>query len=404
MLFRLTLSIFICVTLAVTLLAGCWNRREIETLGFVTAVGADQVKEENKVRLTVHIAKPFAIGGGGEGKPAGEKPFWIVSSTGDTVFEAVREFAWKSPRRLYWAHNRFLLIGEDFARDGIKELADWFSRDHESRRLIRIIVARGTTAWDLLQAEFELEPMPAEGGLGITLNNHISLSAIPWVNLHEFLLSLESEGIEPVAIGAEVIPMKPQYNIEGELERKEIKAAAGVRGTAVFKGTVLVGWLNETETRGFNWIVGKVKSGILVVKQPGSEKNLASLEILSGKSKIKPQVQNDKVCIKIEIEAQANLGELQGRGDPMQHVDIWNILEQEMAEAIKSEVIAALSKAKELNSDIFGFGREIYRTSPKKWAQLRDRWDEVFPHLDVQIKVKAKLRRAGLSIRSPMNY
>lgn len=404
MLVRPILKIAVFAVLATTLLAGCWNRREIETLGFVTAVGADQVKEENKVRLTVHIAKPFAIGTSSEGKAVTEKPFWVVSTTGDTVFEAVRQFSWKSPRRLYWAHNRFLLIGEDFARNGIKELTDWFSRDHESRRLIHIIVAKGTTAWDLLQAEFELEPMPAEGGLGIALNVQKSLSTIPKSNLHDFLIRLESEGIEPVAIGAEVIPMKPQYNIEGELERKEIKARAGERGTAVFKGTRLVGWLNQTETRGYNWIMGEVKSGILVVKQPGNEDNLASLEILRGKSRLTPKIENSKVSIKIEIEATANLGELQGSSDLLHHVVIWNVLEQEMADAIKNEVIAALGKARELNSDIFGFGREIYRTNPKKWAELRDRWDEIFPHLDVQIEVKANLQKTGLSLRSPRNH
>lgn len=62
--------------------------------------------------------------------------------------------------------------------------------------------------------------------------------------------------------------------------------------------------------------------------------------------------------------------------------------------------MAAVAKAQELDSDIFGFGAELNRTNPEKWAELRERWDEEFPRVDVQVEVKAKLRRSGLLIRS----
>ena len=47
----------------VVMLTGCWSRRELETLGFITAVGLDHAREEGKIQLTVQMAKPFAITG-----------------------------------------------------------------------------------------------------------------------------------------------------------------------------------------------------------------------------------------------------------------------------------------------------------------------------------------------------
>lgn len=393
-------SLTYLLILITTLVTGCWNRREIDTLGLVMASGIDEA-EDGGIKLTVHVAKPFAIGGGeSDTKGSLEKPFWVVTSTGKTVFEAVRNLASQSPRRLYWAHNRFLIIGEALARKGVTEILDLFARDAEPRLLAFIVVAKGATAWDLLQAEFELEKMPSEGGQGIILNVEQSLSSIVEAKLTDFLLRLESEGIEAVGIQADIIPLQPDYAIDGDLQRKEVKSRVRFGGTAVFKGGKLVGWLDERETRGANWVLGKVSSGILVVKQPGQEDKLVSLEILRGRGNVKAEIKDGKVSIKIRVEAEANLGEAQGTFDPVQSPQTWAVLETYMKEAIQGEISAALEKIRELNSDILGFGAAVFRKDPKYWRQIEGRWYEVFPDLEITVEVNAKLRRTGLIMRS----
>lgn len=136
--------------------SGCWNSREIETLGFVMAVGIDKAQEEGKVQLTLLVAKPFALGGGEKGTPQ-ESPVWIFSSTGDTVFDAIRNGNSQSPRRLFFAHNRWIVFGEDFAIEGILPALDLWSRDGETRRTTQVAVAKGAKASDMLQTRFELE-------------------------------------------------------------------------------------------------------------------------------------------------------------------------------------------------------------------------------------------------------
>ena len=53
----IALSVFTTVCLA-----GCWDRREIEDIGFVLGVAIDLDPRTRDILLTVQIAKPFAIG------------------------------------------------------------------------------------------------------------------------------------------------------------------------------------------------------------------------------------------------------------------------------------------------------------------------------------------------------
>ncbi|NPV80273.1 MAG: Ger(x)C family spore germination protein [Firmicutes bacterium] len=397
----LRIGAIMLLTAIMTTMTGCWSRKEIETLGFVMAVGVDQAREEGKVQLTVHIAKPFAMGSGQAGGGAmEEKPFWVVSSTGYTVFEAVRNFLSQSPRWLFWAHNRFILIGEELARKGVRDVIDWFARDGGTRERAWIVVAKGAKASDLLQTEFELERMPAKAAMGIVQSSRMGLSTIGESMLIDFLEKLEGEGIDPIAIRAEIIPRPQEFDIRGELKREKIGASARITGAAVFKDDKLVGWLNKPETRGFNWVMGKVRSGIIVIKKPGEEERFIGLEILRAKGGFKPEIKDGRVSVTIKVEAEANLGDIQGFLDPLKSPEVWTSMERRMATVIRNEIMAAVAKAQELDSDIFGFGAELNRRNPKKWLELKDRWDEEFRCINIQVEVKAKLRRSGLIIRS----
>ncbi|MDK2931640.1 MAG: spore germination protein [Bacillota bacterium] len=382
--------------------AGCWNRREIETVGFVLAAGVDEAREEGKIQLTVLIAKPFAIGGGMETHgSAEERPFWVVSSTGYTVFEAVRNLFSQSPRRPFWAHCRFIVIGEEFARKGIRDVLDWFDRNGEFRRRVWIVAAKGAKASDLLQTEFELERMPPEGAMRLLQAARTELSTVGEDMLNDFLQKLEGEGIDPIATRAEIIPRPQEFDIRGELKREKIGGSPRLTGAAVFRNDRLVGWLNKPETRGFNWITGRVRSGIIVIEKPGEEGKFIGLEILRAKGSFKPEVEDGRVTVTVKVEAEANVGDVQGFIDLLRSPELWASMERRMATVIENEVLAAVAKAQELGSDIFGFGAELNRRDPKKWAdEFRDRWDEKFRDIDVHVEVKARLRRSGLVIRS----
>jgi spore germination protein KC len=64
---------------------------------------------------------------------------------------------------------------------------------------------------------------------------------------------------------------------------------------------------------------------------------------------------------------------------------------------LKKRVHIALTQAQKMNADIFGFADAFYRKYPKEWNRAKDRWDEIFPKVKVQVDRKAKITRPGLT-------
>ena len=386
------------LTILLLLLGGCWNRREVESLAFVMAAGIDKAAEGGKVQVTVQIARPAALVSGGQGSGAMERAFWLVSSTGYTPFDAVRNFSMQSSRRLFWAHNQWLVLGEEMAKEGIQDILDFSIRDGETRRRVKLAVFKSGKASDFLQTELEMERLSSQAYIGILQTGSLSSSSVVDIDIHHFLLALAGEGIEPVAIRAEMIHRPPDIDIRGQIEQIDISSAPRIAGAAVFRGPKLVGWLDRPETRGYNWVVGKAKSSIVVVERPDAPTKYVGIEMIRAGSKIKSEFTNGKPKITITIRAEGAVGDIQDMFVVMDTKTAVASMERQMATVITNDINAALKKARELGSDIFGLGQSIYQGYPKEWKQLRDTWnDEGFKEVEVKIEVKANIRRSGLT-------
>lgn len=192
---------------------------------------------------------------------------------------------------------------------------------------------------------------------------------------------------------------KEEGKEEGEGKAGEDKAVlpkeVKVSGTAVFRHYKLTGWLDEKETRGLLWATGKIKSGIIVVPAPESGDKLVALEILRAKGEVKPEITDGNLTITVEVKEEGNLGEEQPDSVDITKPGVLEELEERKKAAIEDEIMAAVFKAQELNADVFGFGEAVRRKYPKQWKQLEDKWDEIFPTLEVNMLVDAKIRRTG---------
>lgn len=369
--------------------SGCWNRRELTDLAVVSGIGIDRIKEDGKIALTVQIIKPAAVktptAGGGEGGEGGEGVL-LMSSTGQTIQEAVRNLVMQSSRKPFFAHNKVIVVGEELARAGISPVLDFFTREHEFRRRILLLVVKGE-ARDVMEVSGGLEKIPADK-IQLMMRTQKDVSTTSMVKINDFVRKLSSKNTSPVASRIEILGAD-----QGKKEEKQV----GITGTAVFKKDKLVGWLNKPETRGLLWITGKVNGGIIVVKSPGDESGEISLEILSARSKILPEIRNGQVYITVEVQEEGNIGELIGTGDLTDPEKITS-LEKRKAMVIKNEIKRVLEKAQyEFNADIFGFGEAVHRKFPKYWREIEDRWEEKFPTVEVTLKVNAKIRHVGLT-------
>lgn len=374
------------------LLTGCWDRRELNTIGIVVAVGLDKDSETEKIIVTSQIIRPGALKKEGDTE---ESHVEIITTKGDTVFEAIRNITMRFDRKAYFSHTKVIVISEQLAKDGIVPILDIFERAHELRRLVWLIIAKDTKAREILGVKYGIESIPATY-LESVIKMSKETSKASASNLLEYLKKVSGSGINPV-VGVMEIVEDPNL----PAEEKKGKTTKGVKlsGAAVFKKDKLVGYLDETETRGFNWVIGKVESGIITVPSLSEKNKLVSIEITKASSSIEPDMKDGEISFTIEVKEEGNIVEQQS-SDDYSKPELFKKIEEKHKDVIEKEIKMAVDKVqKEFKSDIFGFGSAFNRKYPKEWKKIKDDWENLFPKVQYIVKVDAKLRRTGLILK-----
>jgi spore germination protein KC len=373
------------------LLGGCWNHRELNQLAIALGLGIDKVGD--KYRLSVQVVDPEQVAAKKGGAAAERTPVILYSVTADSVFEAVRKMTIASPRQIYPAHLRILVFGESAARDGIGKILDAISRNWEFRTDFFIIVAKGTTAFDIMDSLTQLEKIPA-----MKLFSSLRTSDKIWgpttsVTLDKLVTQLITKGKEPVLTGIQSFGDRSKG---GTLENvKRTKPAERLRygGLAVFKRDKLIGWLNQRDSLGYAYVNDIIRS--TPNRVPCSKGRNIMLDVIRSKTKMKGDVVNGKPRIKVMVRQEANVEEVHCKIDLMKPETI-SELEKKANQHVKALIEHAVKTVqKKYKADIFGFGEEIHRSDPKAWKKLKDNWDAKFAQLPVTVEVDTKIRRLG---------
>lgn len=397
---RRLLLVFILIILTVTQ-PGCWDRQEVEDLAIMTAIGIEPAPG-GRIKLLVQIIDPASLtkaagGGGGSGGEVAAKPYRNISAEGDTVLEAARALSLGSPRRLFLSHTQMIFFSEDLVRDrGVREFIDFFERDPRVRHSTWLLVGKGDL-FSLLDIPGRLESTPSLRIASVIRKQPIN-SQYAVLNLGDFIRTMESESTQPYTAVAEAIPnpslpKDPGHTIE-KGQQPELPYTIRMTGTAVFRGEKLAGYLDQTESRGLLWVRGEVNGG--VVKAPGPNgQGFISLEILRSKTNMRPEIREGQVYMTLQVEVESNLDET-SRPLDLEKTETMSQLEGILASAVQGEIDAALKKAQqEYQSDVFGFGEALSRKYPRQWEEMKPRWPQIFPTVQVQCQIKAKIRRTG---------
>lgn len=361
-------------------LCGCWNSRELDTLGIVMGVGIDAGEKEEELLFTAQLVKPGEIGSPQSGSGRGGAPYWNLQCAAATVFGAVRGLTAQSDRRLFFPHNEVIVLGREAAEGGVQRYLDFFQRGHETRSGVMLLVAEGQAA-ALLDVPSELENVPAANLAALSKQYADATAMARSVKLSDFVESLLSGSTAATAPLAEIVR-----------DSQHGRDSVAITGTAVFRGDRMTGTLTPTESRGLLWVLGEVKSGILVVPDPKGDK--VSLEILRVKTKVTPRLRDGVPVLRVAVREEGNLAEEMGRTD-LTGLDDAAFLEDRAAEAIRQEIAAALHRAQTMGADIFGFGEAVRRKYPDAWDGMKENWDTLFKTLEVEVVIDTNVRLIG---------
>ncbi|MFH5185799.1 Ger(x)C family spore germination protein [Paenibacillus sp. TAB 01] len=370
-------------------LTGCWNRREMNELAITVGMGID--KAEHGYRVSVQIVDPGEVASKKGG--SARSTVTVFQAVGNSIFEALRKITEESPRKLYHAHLRIFVLGESLSRSGIAEALDFISRDHELRTDFFIVVSKGSEAQDILKVLTPLADVPAEKMYSSLETAQKAWAPATTTTLDNLITDLTSEGKEPVLTSIKVTGNKETGAAQENVTTLDPSARLYYSGLALFKKDKLIGWFNEVESKGYNYVVDKVENSVGSIPCPDGGK--LTIEVIRSKTEVKGQVIDGNPVAEVYIRNEDNIGEVHCHidlTDTQQLAALEKLAEKQVKELAENSIRVVQQKYR---ADVFGFGEVIHRSNPKEWERLKQNWDEHFANMRIVVKSDVKIRRLG---------
>lgn len=371
------------------LTTGCWDRRELNNLAIASGIGIETKDGSYTVTAQIENAGEIAKkSGSGSGAPIA-----TFQSSGETIFEALSKMSKVSPREVYVNHLRIVVLSEQLAKNGIGEAMEFFSRHPDFRSDFNIFIAKNTEVTNILNTLTQIEKIPSNSIFSSIRSSSRIWGEFQEISIDKLISNLESDTTGAVLPGLSFSGDKQMAKNINNIQNSQSPAHIKLQGMAVFKKDRLIGWLNETESIGFNFAQNKIKETVVHVLF--GDKGKMAVDVYYAKANITGWIDNNKLHCKINLYTEGKIEELISPIDVSKYQTILS-LEKETENQIKKYISSAVTTSQhKLKSDIFGFGEAINRSSPKKWEAMKRQWDERFEDLTVQITVKTKLRSSG---------
>ncbi|HZG76343.1 MAG TPA: Ger(x)C family spore germination protein, partial [Paenibacillus sp.] len=356
--------------------------------------GLDLSDDGEGVRVTAQIIRA-ADARGQTGAPAGGtgEPIYSVTAEGESIFAAIRNLARVSSRRVYWAHNFVIAMSEDYAREGIGDMVDFFTRNHELR-IETWVVVTPDRAEELISTRTGIEIVPGETIEKLFWYSEI-VGEAPQTNMMRVEEMLLSNTTNPMIARAALS--------KAGISNKRPEEGASINqvelsGAAVFKKEKMVGWLTPGESRAAVFFLQKVGTLIIPLPCPSeSEKRKATVELREHRFRATPTLKDGAVSFRVTLDTAADLVESACR-NPLAKMrpELEKALENELRESFEHMLEVA---QEEYRVDFLKLGDRVRNEYPVYWRRVAKRWDDLFPEVDIEVDVRASVKSPVLKVR-----
>lgn len=369
----------LCVCFLPTL-TGCWDRVEVNDLAIITAAAIDRM-EDGTITISVQLFIPRSITSGETGEDPSQGSTFVREGTGENLAYAVAKLQANVPRKLFWGHCKMYIFGEEQARSGIRNEIDFLTR-HPSPRGNSIMYVSKGEAKDILMLVPPLERYSGEALKKLTIDENGMKTTL--MDIDKGLIG-DSESLSMPYI-QKLSPV--------EQSRKSFETIPVIVGTAIFKKDKMVGTLNMKETRGLLWLKDKVKGSTISIK-PKEEAGNIIMTPTVGNIKYNPQIIDGRWIMNLNINMEGDIVQNETNLNLMNE-NILKKMKSQFEETLKERVAQTVEKIQqEYKADVIGFGKRFHQKYPKEWKKVREKWDEQFAQVKVNVNVYAKVRRSG---------
>ena len=414
-------------------LNGFSNARELNELAIASAIGIDYDTKTNEYIITAQILnnKKENSSGSGSGSSNSSSEIVVINSKSPSVQSSLRNIIEESPKKLYLAHMKLLLISEKMAKSqDILDTLNFFIRDNEGSNDFMMVITRNTTPQKVLEILTPLESNPAENIVDsiITSNRYKGIASENTLgdNVAMFLENGKSSVAVSIEIDEdEIIGSKDELNdnkIKDENyaknsnennENNDLQISSSddsskkdqndnknaqtkkikVSNLAYFKDHFLTGYIEDEENYIYNLITKNAKGGII---QIGEKENLLVIEQTSVSTKLKPRRENDKFIIDLSINLSCNVTET-GKNVDFKTKEKYKINQNYAKEYLTEKIEKFISNTKEkYDCDLIGAGNIFYKFDNKDYELLMSKYgDQYYKYIDYNVSLNVDFPTEG---------
>lgn len=346
------------------LLSGCAmpaRSRAVEQLRPVETMGCDADREG----VTVSASS------GGEASMA-------AAARGGSIPQAMENLRrWSDAQELFFAHVRYVLAGEAFARAGLGELLDYFARSTQTSLEIPLLVVRGGTAEDLVAAPAGPE-REVTALLASMQRDAEQTGTARCFTLREIARRLGRSG---AALCCAVEARPGGENLPGQ-----DAAAILCVGYAVVKNAALAGFLDADAALGADLIMELAGQANYVLPCTGGS---ATVTLLRSETELTPARSADG-ALTVQVTTRLRAGVLSSDGADMADPAVRQELAAALSRAAAAQEEAALTASRALDADFLELRRAVGRLASPEEAEAAGflralRW---------QVRVESELERS----------
>ncbi len=409
-------GIISCILIVIIMLsaAGCWDMVEIDEKAFVLAMALDkfnyqevlekeeegenkeqEAPEEGKAssdgksnigypndsryqRMILTIVYPNVGLLTGKGGLIPEEMKIPLSTTGPNIEELVTMLSTRLSKTLSFEHTKVVLVGEELARDKqlFREVLDQLERDRDITRVVDFAIVEGK-AQDVLFVKPKVEPIIGTH-IEKVFEGRRETGRFLGRNLGEIILYLHSTGN---ALVPRVV-----------LGKEEIKIA----GSCVVKDYRMVGFLGELETRAVQLMDNMLQGGVYTVFIDEAAVPFA-VTFADRKFSITADREGN-IYLDINIKVEGDIeGNIFGPIGTVMDDKFIKKVEKELEKKIIGECSGVMDKMQhQFGVDLWGLDDYMHKFHHDLWEQIKDRWDQVYPEIKVNIIPDVSVRRIGI--------
>ena len=363
---RLQVGAFAGMLISTLLLGGC-DLKEIYTFSTVLAIGIDQ-GHDGKIQLTMEISNFMK-------SKSNEQKTMIISGTGSSIVDAVKNIQLKSPLELYFAHTALILLGASYARHNIDELTDYLQRNLYFRPTMVITVCKDS-AKEILGAKISTETINAFG-----IREMIEEAS-------QRSLTTESEMIRG---------LKDLHHYSQTFRLAALKldpdAQPVVVGEGLFQRGRLVRWISINQVP-FQLLLTERHIGKQSISVPYTDHQQLVVRILWATVTTQASLQHGKLFVVYKVKGDSEIAE------SFCHMSFPNkelvIIDRTLNNTLRIQTQQMVLSLQAAHIDGIDLADVLFREHHRLYQSLSKNWDDHFANADISYQFAIRLIRTGL--------